>query len=99
MTQLVVIPSHLASRIDVVIDFSQFTTGQSLYLVENTQMPQFVSSPTPPDPATDEDPATFLKENGLTFSIKEQLPRIVTILSPMLVGPTAALFGKLLGGT
>lgn len=42
---------HVASRMDVVIDFSQFTTGQSVYLVENTQTPQFVSTPTPPDPA------------------------------------------------
>lgn len=42
---------HVASRIDVVIDFSQFNTGDSVYLVENTQTPQFVSTPTPPDPA------------------------------------------------
>jgi FtsP/CotA-like multicopper oxidase with cupredoxin domain len=42
---------HVASRMDVVIDFSQFSVGQSVYLKENTQTPQFVSSPTPPDPA------------------------------------------------
>jgi FtsP/CotA-like multicopper oxidase with cupredoxin domain len=42
---------HVASRMDVVVDFSQFSVGQSVYLVENTQTPQFVSSPTPPDPA------------------------------------------------
>ena len=42
---------HVASRMDVIIDFSQFSVGQSVYLVENTQTPQFVSSPTPPDPA------------------------------------------------
>jgi FtsP/CotA-like multicopper oxidase with cupredoxin domain len=38
----------------VVIDFSQFSVGQSAYLVENTQNPpvgQFVSTPTPADPA------------------------------------------------
>ncbi len=42
---------HVASRADVVIDFSQFSVGQSVYLKENTQTPQFVASPTPPDPA------------------------------------------------
>lgn len=42
---------HVASRMDVVIDFSQFSVGQSVYLKENTQVPQFVSTPTPPDPA------------------------------------------------
>jgi len=42
---------HVASRMDVVIDFSQFTVGQSVYLKENVQTPQFVSSPTPPDAA------------------------------------------------
>jgi FtsP/CotA-like multicopper oxidase with cupredoxin domain len=42
---------HVASRMDIVIDFSQFSIGQSAYLVENTQTPQFVSTPTPPDPA------------------------------------------------
>ncbi len=42
---------HVASRIDVVIDFSQFTVGQSVYLKENVQTPQFVKSPTPADPA------------------------------------------------
>ncbi len=42
---------HVASRMDVVIDFSQFSVGQSVYLKENTQTPQFVSTPTPPDPA------------------------------------------------
>ena len=42
---------HVASRADVVIDFSQFSVGQSVYLVENTQTPQFVATPTPPDPA------------------------------------------------
>ena len=42
---------HVASRMDVVIDFSQFSVGQSVYLKENTQTPQFVNSPTPPDPA------------------------------------------------
>jgi FtsP/CotA-like multicopper oxidase with cupredoxin domain len=45
---------HVASRSDVVIDFSQFTVGQSVYLVENTQnapLGQFVATPTPPDPA------------------------------------------------
>jgi len=42
---------HVSSRMDVIIDFSQFTVGQSVYLKENTQTPQFVSSPTPPDPA------------------------------------------------
>lgn len=45
---------HVASRIDVVIDFSQFTTGQSVYLKENVQNApngQFVATPTPADPA------------------------------------------------
>jgi len=42
---------HVSSRMDVVIDFSQFTVGQSVYLKENTQTPQFVNTPTPPDPA------------------------------------------------
>ncbi|MEK6300946.1 MAG: multicopper oxidase family protein [Acidobacteriota bacterium] len=42
---------HVSSRMDVVIDFSQFSVGQSVYLKENTQTPQFVSTPTPPDPA------------------------------------------------
>ncbi len=42
---------NVSSRMDVVIDFSQFSVGQSVYLKENTQTPQFVSSPTPPDPA------------------------------------------------
>jgi FtsP/CotA-like multicopper oxidase with cupredoxin domain len=42
---------HVASRMDVIVDFSQFSIGDSVYLVENTQTPQFVSSPTPPDPA------------------------------------------------
>jgi FtsP/CotA-like multicopper oxidase with cupredoxin domain len=42
---------NVASRMDVVIDFSQFAVGQSVYLKENTQTPQFVSTPTPPDPA------------------------------------------------
>jgi FtsP/CotA-like multicopper oxidase with cupredoxin domain len=42
---------HVASRMDVIIDFSQFSVGQSVYLKENTQTPQFVSTPTPPDPA------------------------------------------------
>lgn len=41
----------VSSRMDVVIDFSQFSIGQSVYLKENTQTPQFVSTPTPPDPA------------------------------------------------
>jgi hypothetical protein len=48
---------------------------------------------------TSMDLPAFLKANGLTFSIREQLPRIVTILSPMLAGPTAALLSKLLGGS
>jgi FtsP/CotA-like multicopper oxidase with cupredoxin domain len=45
---------HVASRMDVIIDFSQFSVGQSAYMVENTQNPplgQFVATPTPPDPA------------------------------------------------
>jgi FtsP/CotA-like multicopper oxidase with cupredoxin domain len=42
---------HVASRMDVVIDFSQFSVGQSVYLKENTQTAQFVATPTPPDPA------------------------------------------------
>lgn len=42
---------NVASRMDVIIDFSQFTVGQSVYLKENTATPQFVSTPTPPDPA------------------------------------------------
>lgn len=42
---------HVSSRMDVIIDFSQFSVGQSVYLKENTQTPQFVASPTPPDPA------------------------------------------------
>lgn len=42
---------HVASRIDVVIDFSQFSVGQSVYLKENTQTAQFVATPTPPDAA------------------------------------------------
>lgn len=42
---------HVASRMDVVIDFSQFSVGQSVYLKENTQTPQFVATPTPPDAA------------------------------------------------
>ncbi len=45
---------HVASRIDVVIDFSQFSIGQSVYLKENVQNApngQFVSTPTPPDAA------------------------------------------------
>jgi FtsP/CotA-like multicopper oxidase with cupredoxin domain len=44
----------VASRSDVIIDFSQFSVGQSAYLVENTQNPpngQFVATPTPADPA------------------------------------------------
>lgn len=43
---------HVASRMDVVIDFNSYAIGTSLYLKENTQTPQFVSTPTPPDPAT-----------------------------------------------
>ncbi|MFY9607904.1 MAG: multicopper oxidase domain-containing protein [Blastocatellia bacterium] len=43
---------HVASRMDVVIDFSQFSVGQSVYLKENVQTPQFVSNPTPPPVAT-----------------------------------------------
>src|SRR6185436_4569939 len=46
-----VLDIHVASRFDVVIDFSQFAVGQSAYLAEVTTTPQFVSSPTPPDPA------------------------------------------------
>jgi FtsP/CotA-like multicopper oxidase with cupredoxin domain len=42
---------HVASRMDVVIDFSQFPVGSSVYLKENVQTAQFVSTPTPPDPA------------------------------------------------
>ena len=45
---------HVASRIDVIIDFSQFSVGQSAYMVENVQNPpngQFVATPTPADPA------------------------------------------------
>jgi len=42
---------HVASRMDVIIDFSQFNVGDSVYLKENTQTAQFVSTPTPPDPA------------------------------------------------
>jgi FtsP/CotA-like multicopper oxidase with cupredoxin domain len=42
---------NVASRTDVIIDFSQFSVGQSAYLREDTTTPQFVSSPTPPDPA------------------------------------------------
>jgi FtsP/CotA-like multicopper oxidase with cupredoxin domain len=42
---------HVASRMDVVVDFSQFAIGQSVYLKENVQTAQFVSNPTPPDPA------------------------------------------------
>jgi len=42
---------HVASRMDVIIDFSQFNIGDSVYLKENTQTPQFVSTPTPPDAA------------------------------------------------
>jgi FtsP/CotA-like multicopper oxidase with cupredoxin domain len=41
---------HVASRFDVVIDFSQFAVGQSAYLREIGN-PQFVSNPPPPDPA------------------------------------------------
>jgi FtsP/CotA-like multicopper oxidase with cupredoxin domain len=42
---------HVASRFDVIIDFSQFQVGQSAYLAEVTNNPQFVSDPPPPDPA------------------------------------------------
>jgi FtsP/CotA-like multicopper oxidase with cupredoxin domain len=42
---------HVASRFDVIIDFSQFQVGQSVYLREDTTTPQFVSNPPPPDPA------------------------------------------------
>jgi FtsP/CotA-like multicopper oxidase with cupredoxin domain len=42
---------HVASRFDVIVDFSQFQVGQSVYLKENAANPQFVASPTPPDPA------------------------------------------------
>ncbi len=42
---------NVASRFDVIIDFSQFQVGQSAYLREDTTTPQFVSTPTPPDPA------------------------------------------------
>jgi FtsP/CotA-like multicopper oxidase with cupredoxin domain len=42
---------HVASRFDVIIDFSQFSVGQSAYLREVTATPQFVSTPPPPDPA------------------------------------------------
>jgi FtsP/CotA-like multicopper oxidase with cupredoxin domain len=42
---------HVASRFDVIIDFSQFAVGTSAYLKENSVNPQFVASPTPPDPA------------------------------------------------
>jgi FtsP/CotA-like multicopper oxidase with cupredoxin domain len=41
---------HVASRFDVIIDFSQFPVGQSAYLAE-VGNPQFVSTPPPPDPA------------------------------------------------
>jgi FtsP/CotA-like multicopper oxidase with cupredoxin domain len=50
-TPFTTIEVHVASRMDVVVDFSQFSVGQSVYLVENTQTPQFVATPTPPDPA------------------------------------------------
>jgi FtsP/CotA-like multicopper oxidase with cupredoxin domain len=39
----------VASRYDVIVDFSQFPVGSSVYLRENAQ--QFVSTPQPPDPA------------------------------------------------
>ena len=39
---------HVASRFDVIIDFSQFAVGQVAYLKEITTTPQFVSSPAPP---------------------------------------------------
>jgi FtsP/CotA-like multicopper oxidase with cupredoxin domain len=39
----------VASRYDVIVDFSQFPVGSSVYLRENAQ--QFVSAPQPPDPA------------------------------------------------
>jgi FtsP/CotA-like multicopper oxidase with cupredoxin domain len=42
---------HVSSRFDVIIDFSQFSVGQSVYLREDTTTPQFVSNPPPPDPA------------------------------------------------
>jgi FtsP/CotA-like multicopper oxidase with cupredoxin domain len=42
---------HVASRTDVIIDFTQFSVGQSAYLREDTTTPQFVSSPPPADPA------------------------------------------------
>jgi FtsP/CotA-like multicopper oxidase with cupredoxin domain len=38
---------HVASRFDVVIDFKQFSVGQSAYLRE-VGNPQFVSNPAPP---------------------------------------------------
>jgi FtsP/CotA-like multicopper oxidase with cupredoxin domain len=41
---------HVASRFDVVIDFSQFSVGQSAYLAE-VGNPQFVSNTPIPDPA------------------------------------------------
>lgn len=42
---------HVASRFDVIVDFSQFSVGQSAYLREDTTTPQFVSATPPPDPA------------------------------------------------
>ncbi|HYV05736.1 MAG TPA: multicopper oxidase domain-containing protein, partial [Blastocatellia bacterium] len=42
---------HVASRIDVVVDFSQFAIGDSVYLKENVQTAQFVNTTPPPDPA------------------------------------------------
>ncbi|HKQ07487.1 MAG TPA: hypothetical protein VJ464_20350 [Blastocatellia bacterium] len=72
------------------------------FLVLRERATQYVESTMTTDPQSGKegptDPASFLKENGLTFSIREQLPRIITILSPLLVGPTAALLGKLIGG-
>jgi len=43
----------------------------------------------------EKDQAEFLKENGLTFSVWEQLPRILTILAPLLAGTASALLEKL----
>ncbi|MFL6273964.1 MAG: hypothetical protein ACJ74G_02055 [Blastocatellia bacterium] len=72
------------------------------FLVLRERATQYVASAMTTDPVSGKesptDLATFLKENGLTFSIREQLPRIITILSPILVGPTAALLSKLIGG-
>lgn len=87
---------HVSSRADVIIDFSQFAVGDKVYLKENTMNPQFVSTPTPPDPAPGLPIGTVLMRfdviGNATIPDTPPIPSILTDLPPIPAAGSSAPF-------